>query len=232
MISNSPYIFDIARSSTVDGEGIRSIVFTQGCPLRCSWCHNPESWDYVAPKKLPPNWTHADYYEPSKLVNLLMRDYPYYKVSNGGVTFSGGEPLSHCEYIGDIAKRLHDKGVSTIIETSGYFDYSSFEKFLLPYTKALLYDIKIFDEQKHIQYTGKSNALILKNLKQLVLAGVNIIPRTPLIPNITDTKENLENITNLLRLLKLEKKHILLPYNIHTKIKAKVQGKSICSSKS
>jgi len=211
-----PYIFDIVRGSTVDGEGIRSVVFIQGCPLRCQWCHNPESWDYVAPKvKISSNSSHAGYYEPSELVSLLMQDYFYYKLSSGGVTFSGGEPLSHCAYIGNIAKRLHKKGISVIIETSGYFDYTSFENLVLPYTSTLLYDIKIFDEQKHIQYTGKSNALILKNLKQLVYAGVNIIPRTPLIPNITDTQENLEDIAHLLRSLNLEKNHVLLPYNIH-----------------
>lgn len=216
MQTSVPYIFAIARGSTVDGEGIRSLVFTQGCPLRCQWCHNPESWDYAAPQTSAPS-ARAAYYEPSGLVTLLMRDHLYYTLSHGGVTFSGGEPLSHCAYVGNIAKRLHHKGVSVMIETCGYFDYTAFEKYVLPYASALLYDIKILDTHKHIQYTGKSNALILENLQNLVQTDIDIIPRTPLIPGITDTKKNLEDIAHLLCSMRLEKKHVLLPYHAHFK---------------
>lgn len=210
-----PLIFNIVRGSTVDGEGIRSVVFMQGCPLRCQWCHNPESWEYGKTLTVVDTSIRGRYYSPSALVEFLMKDNIYYEISHGGVTFSGGEPLSHMPYLSDVAKLLHCEGVSIIFETSGYFDYSSFEDLLLPYTSTLLYDIKIMDEQNHIKYTGKSNAVIIENLKKLVQTKLTIIPRTPLIPYITDTPENLKAISNYLCSLNIEKKHVLLPYNPH-----------------
>ncbi len=209
MTNNLPLVFNIIRGSTVDGEGIRSVVFMQGCPLRCSWCHNSESWEYES--------SEAKYYEPSVLFEFLMRDSIYYKVSNGGVTFSGGEPISHISYISDVAKMLHAKNVSIIFETCGYFDYQYFQELLLPYTFGLLYDIKIMDEKNHIKYTGTSNKLILENLKNLINTELEIIPRTPLIPGITDTPQNLDAISSFLKSINLEKKHVLLPYNAYHK---------------
>lgn len=212
---DSPLIFSVIRGSTVDGEGIRSVVFMQGCPLRCEWCHNPESWAYGKTLTISTLTNKVGYYAPPELVELLMRDRNYYEVSNGGVTFSGGEPLSHISYISEVAKLLYNEKISIIFETSGYFKYSAFEELLLPYTSGLLYDIKIMNEQNHINYTGKSNALILENLKKLVQTELDIIPRTPLIPGITDMPENLEDIFHFLVSVGLEKKHVLLPYNPH-----------------
>jgi pyruvate formate lyase activating enzyme len=213
-----PLIFDIKRGSIDDGSGIRTVLFFKGCPLNCSWCHNPES------KKCEVEYFYdcGEYepigksYEFSELLSIVQEDSAFYKVSGGGVTFSGGEPTFSMRYVSELAKILHKNGISCALQTSGYFDFSDFQEQLLPYLDCIFFDIKLMDSAEHIRHTGKDNGIILENLSRLLRlsdGGIRIIPRTPLIPGITDTDDNLDEISCFLRELGLEELYVKLKYN-------------------
>jgi pyruvate formate lyase activating enzyme len=212
----TPLIFDIKRGSIDDGDGIRTVIFFKGCPLNCSWCHNPES------KKCEVEYFYGNNSEPSpigreysfdELLSIIKEDSTFYKVSGGGVTFSGGEPTLFMEYAGKLAKLFCENGISCALETCGYFDFDDFKELLLPYLDCVLYDVKLMDSAEHIKHTGVDNGIILENLRRLSDEDIRIIPRTPLIPGITDTDENLERISCMLRELGLEGEYVKLAYN-------------------
>jgi pyruvate formate lyase activating enzyme len=198
-------VFDVVRGSFLDGEGIRTVIFLQGCPLKCLWCHNPESQSRTASKNIRN-------YSADELHELILRDKSYYQVSHGGVTFSGGEPLLHIQALKDLVKKLWEDGISVAFDTSGYFDYQAFERELLPYTEDFLYDLKIMDAAAHRDATGLTNEIILQNLRRLVTTPVHIRIRIPLIPGITAIPENLQAIAQFMKSLGL-KDYDLIPYN-------------------
>lgn len=198
-------VFDVVRGSFLDGEGIRTVIFLQGCPLKCLWCHNPESQSRAASKNIRN-------YSTDELHELILRDKSYYQVSHGGVTFSGGEPLLHIQALKDLVKKLWEDGISVAFDTSGYFDYQAFERDLLPYTRDFLYDLKIMDAAAHKDATGLTNEIILQNLRQLVTTPVHIRIRIPLIPGITAIPENFRAIAQFMKSLGL-KDYDLIPYN-------------------
>ena len=235
-----PLIFDIARGSTVDGPGIRTVVFFKGCPLRCLWCQNPESQSpRVETMYYPEKCIHcgncekgeACYtlarqtvgkaYPARELAQLILRDKIFYETSAGGVTFSGGEPLLHIDYISQVAAVLQAENIHTAVETCGYFDYMKLEKKLLHLIDLFLFDIKIMDAGKHKEWvaapagpgrTDKSNEIILRNFENLLAAGAQVIPRVPLIPGFTASEENLSQIAQLFIEQGIEE-YALLPYN-------------------
>jgi len=198
-------VFDVVRGSFLDGEGIRTVIFLQGCPLKCLWCHNPESQSRAPSRKI-------QHYSTEELQELILRDKNYYQVSHGGVTFSGGEPLLHIQALKDLVKNLSEAGISVAFDTSGFFDYDAFERDLLPYTRDFLYDLKIMDATSHKRATGLINEIILQNLRRLVTTSVHIRIRIPLIPGITAIPENLQAIAQFMKSLGL-KDYDLIPYN-------------------
>jgi pyruvate formate lyase activating enzyme len=257
-MTNLPLIVDIKRSSLEDGPGIRSVVFFKGCPLRCIFCHSPETQDPgVEIAFFPRECIHCgrcaesclegaiDLERPARierercircgtcagvcpgnglrvigsgypvktLAEVLLRDFPFYRYSGGGVTLSGGECTLYPHYLEALLKRLKAKGVHIILETSGHFEYPTFRRRILPYLDLIYYDLKIADSQAHRRYLGKPNQKILRNLQRLLQEeGVEIHPRVPLIPGITATRENLSAIVNLL--CEAGAKDVsLLPYN-------------------
>jgi pyruvate formate lyase activating enzyme len=144
------------------------------------------------------------YYSVSQLIEILLSDHIFYETSKGGITFSGGEPTLHIDYVGEVAKQLKKHGVHVAIETSGMFNLTEFRTKLLPY---------VLDPLKHKQYTGKSNEQILYNFTGLVKeTRVKIIPRVPLVPKITATSNNLTQIARFLRSIGASTCE-LLPYN-------------------
>ncbi len=208
-------IFDIKRFAIHDGPGIRTTFFLKGCPLQCKWCHNPESnsfgiqeLDFEFKGKTSIGWemTAAD------VLREAEKDQPFFEESGGGITFSGGEPLSQPEFLVESAKLLKTNDFHVTIDTTGYSSTAVFTE-LLPWTDLFLFDLKHMNEQKHFEYTGVSNKRILQNLEFLVSRGKEIFIRYPMIPGINDSVENLDQMTGYLKEINHIKRIHLLPYH-------------------
>ncbi len=153
------------------------------------------------------------YYPVHKLVEELLKDRIFYETSGGGVTFSGGEPTLHMDYLGELARKLKEHNIHIAIQTSGAFDIREFREKLLSHIDLIYYDIKLFDSERHREYTGIGNEHILDNFRSLTREGkAALIPRTPLIPGITATEENLRRIAGFIRHTG-RTEYELLPYN-------------------
>lgn len=205
-------IFDIKEFAINDGPGIRITVFMKGCPLHCLWCHNPEGILPAPQKNFKTGCITGKEYTVKELVAKVKKFKDVFDISNGGVTFSGGEPTMQAEFIYECAKSLPD--IHKTLDTSGYCIPKTFSK-LIEAFNLVFFDLKIVQEEQHIHYTGQSNRQILENLK--ILSGKNIPYhiRIPLIPDITDTKENLDNILKVILSLKNKPLRVdPLPYNI------------------
>jgi len=152
-------------------------------------------------------------YSIEALVDIILKDKIFYDNSGGGVTFSGGEPLYHMEYLHKLLKNLKKRKIHVCIETSGYYNRQKFDEIILPYVDLIYFDLKIYNPKVHAQYCKVSNKRIFENFEDLVKKeAVELLPRIPLIPDITDTNENLSNLSNYLTSLNI-KKIGLLPYN-------------------
>lgn len=140
-----------------------------------------------------------------EITDLVLKDKPFYDVSGGGVTLSGGEPTMFADYCGELLRKIKSHNISTLVETCGQFKFETFERLILPYTDIIYYDLKIFPTDLHRKYCGANNEQILENftrLQKLSLTGrFSIKPRTPLIPGITDTENNLKLIADFLKQL-------------------------------
>jgi pyruvate formate lyase activating enzyme len=150
-------------------------------------------------------------YSVDEVVELLLKDEPFYRHSGGGVTFSGGEPAMYPAYVGQVAARLREKNVHILMETGGHFDFDQVEQHLLPHLSTIYFDVKLADPELHKRHVGPDNRRIHENLKRLV-SFKDLLPRVPLIPGITDTDENLRSIAKVLADLDLARV-MLLPYN-------------------
>ena len=230
-------IFDIERSSYVDGPGIRTTVFFKGCNLKCAWCHNPEGqstkkeW-MVYPDKcvgcgrcVGIGLESADFiclhdakiicgkeYTVNEVMREILKDTAFYDNSGGGVTFSGGECMLQIDFLAELLKRCKENGIHTAVDTAGHVPFEFFER-IIPYTDLFLYDVKCFDSDKHKQYTGVENQLILKNLKSLLAKSTPVWIRIPIIPTVNDTEEDLQRIKEYLSSCGIPEKVELLPYH-------------------
>lgn len=215
-------IFDIKKFAIHDGPGIRTTVFFKGCPLNCLWCHNPESIRSF-PERLKVNQLSSNKnlceeelfgkkYSVEDLLKEIKKDQVFYDESGGGVTFSGGEPMLQIKFLKEILNECRQSGIHTAIDTSGYVVKRLFLQ-IYDFTDLFLYDLKIYDNDLHREFTGVSNEIILNNLKYLTDRGNKVIIRIPLIPGITDTKKNLSELSAYIMKLKNVKKVDLLPYN-------------------
>ncbi len=176
-------IHSLESFGTVDGPGIRFVVFMQGCPLRCQYCHNPDTWEVYKGTE----------YSATQLVDEILKYKSFMEYSGGGVTFTGGEPLLQAEFILDVAKHLKNKGISIAIDTSGYV-WNSQVKEVLKYTDIVLMDIKNYDPLVYKTITGVSLSPTLKFLDYLREEGINTWVRYVLVPGLSD---NLDKIREL-----------------------------------
>jgi pyruvate formate lyase activating enzyme len=152
-------------------------------------------------------------YGVGELVTRLMRDEPFYRHSGGGVTFSGGEPTIHLDFVAQVAAELQAKGVHTLLQTCGLYKASAVEERLLPHIDMVYFDTKIGDSARHRKYCGVDNEIILANLARLAESRPDgVLPRVPLIPTITDGDANLAAIATILTELGFTKV-ALLAYN-------------------
>lgn len=214
-------IFNIQRFSLHDGPGIRTTVFLKGCPMNCSWCHNPEG-KAPEPEKNGESIVGRGY-TVSGLLEIIMKDRAFYDESHGGVTFSGGEPLSQWQFLLEILDKCRSAGIHTTIDTSGYAG-KEIIKAIAGKADLLLYDLKLIDPVEHLRHTGVSNREILQNLKFLLTKGQNLRLRFPLIPGITTTDENLKLMAKFIGTLKTKPPLDLLPYHRHAFAKHKRMG--------
>jgi pyruvate formate lyase activating enzyme len=201
-------LFDIKHCAIHDGPGIRTTVFFKGCPLRCWWCHNPESINpgiekLTRSKKLGQKefLEETEVGKQTGLDDLLQeieKDLIFFEESGGGVTFSGGEPLMQPEYLKKLAERCKKAGIHTTLDTSGHANQSALKK-VLPQLDLILFDIKSLDEKTHIKYTGASNKQILKNLQYIREQQKKVVIRYPLIPGVNNTPEQLTSLKSFMK---------------------------------
>ena len=243
MVLSEALIFQIQKFSTEDGPGIRTTVFFKNCPLKCIWCHNPESilkipqieWfkhkcigcktcietcqqnalsfnkiGLIIDREICNGCGECVEECPSTALNILgkwwnledlfyeiEKDKVYYTKSNGGITVSGGEPTQQPEFVINFLKKCKENGISTAIDTCGYASKMVYER-ILPHVDLVLLDIKQINSDKHKEFTGVPNEVILENAiwisNNLKRNGKKMWIRTPIIPHYTATEENLKGI--------------------------------------
>ncbi|TLX76514.1 glycyl-radical enzyme activating protein [Labilibacter sediminis] len=194
-------IFDIKRFALNDGPGIRTTVFFKGCPLKCSWCHNPESISTkieefeqvreLGGQRFSSIQTIGKIISSDSLLSELSKDEQFFQQSEGGITFSGGEPMLQVEFLSDIITKCKNKNYNVVIDTAGFCKQADFDH-ILDQVDLFLYDIKIIDEKKHMDYTGVSNSVVLRNLEFILDKGANVIIRVPIIPDINNEDQDLK----------------------------------------
>lgn len=203
-------ISGVKRMEIHDGDGLRTTVFFKGCPLKCIWCHNPESISFKKQiaffkekcilcnickgertsktAKTCPTEALVEYgeeYDVDALAKELIKDKMFFENSGGGVTLSGGECLAQPQFAIALAKKLYENGISVYIDTCGFVNRDAIKE-IIPYTDKFLYDIKAFDSEVHKKCTGHDNLLILDNLRFLAEKNCKIEIRYPLVVGYND----------------------------------------------
>lgn len=206
-------IFDIQRFSVHDGPGVRTIVFLKGCYLRCKWCCNPESQSFEIEQMNRGGkiQTVGEDKTVREIMETVERDRVYYRRSGGGLTLSGGESLVQHEFAAALLRAAKETGINTAIESTACAEYSRIEA-ILPYLDTYLMDIKHINSDKHREFTGRSNELILENAKKLANEKCNLIVRVPVIPTFNDTPQEIYDIASFARSIGVKEIH-LLPYH-------------------
>ena len=196
------YYHSIERFGTVDGPGIRYVLFLSGCQLRCRFCHNPDTW-------LPGQQTIST----GDVLADILRYRHFYDASKGGITLSGGEPLLQSKFVGKLFASCHAHSIHTIIDTAGYCDPQNITD-ILPYTDAALFSIKAADPQKHRWLAGFDNTQIISNLKYMV-QHLTVTLRYVVIPGVTNSPEDIQALINLIQSLSKPVTVELLPYHTY-----------------
>ena len=251
-------IFNLQRCSVHDGPGIRTTAFLQGCPLHCTWCHNPEGIESApsmmisadrciacdgcrsvcpiesggaAPAGQP--WDRASCIacsscveacptgarelsgtdaEVSSLVDEVEKDRPFFEASGGGVTFSGGEPLSQPVFLESALFECSKRGLHTAVDTCGFAPGDMVNR-IAGLADLVLYDLKHMDPVAHREHTGVENGVILENLRLLSASGAEVWIRIPLIPGFNDDQENIAATGKLVAALPRRHPIFVLPYH-------------------
>ncbi|MEA2042291.1 MAG: glycyl-radical enzyme activating protein [Bacteroidota bacterium] len=215
-------VFNIKHYALHDGPGIRTTVFLKGCPLICPWCHNPESrstevYKYIKTEQFRgtdifETHTIGKYYSFAELFSEIEKDRILYEQSGGGITFSGGEPMMQSEALIQFLKLCKAQGLHTCVDTTGYCSEHSLLR-VSEYTDLFHYDLKLPDEKSHRTYTGVSNRKIIRNLKILDQANINLRIRIPLIPGVNDNETSIQGFIDILSSLENSCPVDILPYH-------------------
>lgn len=234
-------VFAIDQTALHDGPGLRMVVYLKGCPLRCVWCHSPESqsplpetvWYEMRCLACGRCVTAGVASEPGEafytgcpaeaterkgeeitagaIADQALRQRAFFEASGGGVTLSGGEPTMQLPFAEAILSLLIGEGIHTAIETTGLCEWQALER-LLPVTRLFLYDVKHADSERHRRDTGVANERILENLGRLLRAGAEVVVRVPCIPGRNDAPESIAAIARIVKALGAHR-ITLLPYN-------------------
>lgn len=207
------YIHSTESFGAADGPGVRFIIFTQGCRMRCRYCHNPDTWKTDGGEEVS-----AD-----EILKRALRYKPYWG-KDGGITVSGGEPLLQIDFLLDLFKKAKDLGINTCIDTSGNpftKDGDFFKKFeeLMQYTDLLLLDLKEINPVRHKALTGFDNANIIEMAKYLSEINKPVWIRHVLVPENSDFDEDLDELGNFIKTLSNVKRVEVLPYHTLGKFK-------------
>ena len=201
------YIHSVESFGTVDGPGIRFVIFMQGCPMRCRYCHNPDTWESSVGKK-----TSVD-----ELLAAFNKNRPFY--SRGGITVTGGEPLMQIDFVLSLFKAAKAEEIHTCIDTSGVTyregdtEYRQKLDELMKYTDLVMLDIKHIDTGKHKALTGHGNERVLAFAKYLERKNVPLWVRHVVLEGYTDGEEDLYNLGAAIGALKNLKAIDVLPYH-------------------
>ncbi|MFC9776714.1 pyruvate formate-lyase-activating protein [Paenibacillus chitinolyticus] len=198
-------IHSIETFGTVDGPGIRFVLFMQGCALQCGYCHNPDTWDTCGGRTVTVDEILAE-----------MEPYlPYYRKSGGGITVTGGEPTLQAAFVADLFKACKERfGVNTALDSSGFCEVGhEHVRELFEETDLVLLDLKMMDRDKHIALTSQPNDKILRTARWLSDHGRPMWIRRVLVPGMTDTEDELERLGSFLAGLATVEKFELLPYH-------------------
>jgi len=201
-------IHSIETFGTVDGPGIRYVVFTQGCLLRCQFCHNADTWEIGTGKQM----------SVKDIINDLQSYLPFIEASGGGITVSGGEPLLQIPFLIELFKACKKLGIHTTLDSSGgcFSKAPNFQnnlEELIKYTDLVLLDLKHIDRKKHKSLTGMGNDHILEFAKYLSDKKIPVWIRHVLVPTINDNKEDLTRLSAFISKLENVEKIDILPYH-------------------
>ena len=195
-------IHSIETFGTVDGPGIRSIIFFQGCPLRCKYCHNRDTWDVK----------DGTEYTAEELIDNISRYSSYWRSSGGGITASGGEATLQADFLAELFAIAKERDIHTCLDTSGFVDIEKIDK-VLDNTDLVLLDIKHMNEEEAKNLTGVGIEKTLKLARHLDERNIPIWLRHVLVPGVTDSEENLSQIGEFAASLHNIDRLEILPYH-------------------
>ena len=197
------YIHSIETMGLVDGPGIRVVVFMQGCPLRCQFCHNPDTW---IPEK------NLEISTPD-LVDRIRKFRPYFEDSGGGVTFSGGEPLYQSKFLAETLKLCKKAGINTCVDTSGTGYDKDYLEEIFKWTDLFLLDIKAIEPDKYLTMTGKTQDEFNYFKEEVNNHNARLWLRQVIVPGINDTKEYILKLKEYIKTFNNVERVELLPYH-------------------
>ena len=201
------YVHSLESFGSVDGPGVRYIIFLSGCAMRCQFCHNPDTWDIKTGKS----------YTADELLDIALRYRSYWR-DKGGITVSGGEPLLQIDFLTELFRKAKKKGINTTLDTSGN-PFTTAEPFytkwleLMKYTDLVMLDIKHIDDEQHKVLTGHTNRNILEMAKIMSDMGKKMWIRHVLVPERNDTDEYLIRLSEFIKTLNGVEKIEVLPYH-------------------
>lgn len=203
------YIHSIETGSAIDGPGLRSVIFLQGCPFRCLFCHNPDTWTQIESHKKSVD----------EVLKEALKYEDFYRLSGGGVTLSGGEPLWQPIFVSDLFGKLQARHIHTALDTCGYVDLTPEIKEAVKKTDLFLLDIKHLHPDMHKKLTGKPNDKVLTFLNYLKDCGKDIWIRVVLVPGYSTDIAYAQELATFLKSYPTVRKVELLPYHEMGKVK-------------
>ena len=201
------YVHSLESFGSVDGPGVRYVIFLSGCAMRCQFCHNPDTWNMKEGKE----------YTTDQLLQTALRFKSYWG-EKGGITVSGGEPLLQMDFLTELFCKAKEAGVHTTLDTSGN-PYTTKEPWhskwleLMKYTDLVLLDIKQINEQEHVKLTGQTNQNILAMARELSDMNKPVWIRHVLVPGVTDDESDLQKLSDFVASLKTVQRFEVLPYH-------------------
>lgn len=202
-------VHSVETAGAVDGPGIRYVVFMQGCPLRCKYCQNPDTWDCNS----------GNLMSVKELLNDIMKYKPFMNFSNGGVTISGGEPLLHKSFIAKLFELLKDRGIHTAIDTSGFVTLDKELDEVIKNTDLVLLDIKHINPTLHQELTGVNNLKTFAFLNYLKEKNIKVWLRWVVLPEFNDSTEYALKLAHIVKEYENVELVELLPYHAMGKYK-------------